>query len=486
MNNLQKLVLSKDCLIKDVMSVLDREGNGIVFLSEKDGRIVGLLTDGDVRRAILQKAELTSPAYAYAKKQFKSASSKTAREENLKLLTEEVRHLPILDDQGRLVDLLSWAEMWRMPIMEPMMSGNELKYVADCITSNWISSQGSYVKLFESKFAEYHGVTHAVTTSNGTTALHLALTALGIGPGDEVIVPDLTFAASANAVIHAGAKPVLVDVDAEYWNMDPAALEAALSPKTKAIMPVHLYGHPCDMDPILAFAKKHRLLVIEDCAEALGAEYKGRKVGTFGDASCFSFFSNKVITTGEGGMVLTENKKLFDRMTMLRDHGMSRQKRYWHEEAGFNYRMTNVQAAIGVAQLEQIHRFLDQRLRIAKRYHEGLKGLPGITLPPEMPWAKNIFWLYSILVDGKASGIERDPLIRNLSKEGVETRSLFYPLHVQPPYASNRAFPVTDRLSRQGLSLPSSCGLSDEDITKVCRVLKAQLEHGQIMSKLKV
>ncbi|MBI2095279.1 MAG: DegT/DnrJ/EryC1/StrS family aminotransferase [Candidatus Omnitrophica bacterium] len=376
--------------------------------------------------------------------------------------------------------------MWRMPVMEPMLGGNEMKYVMDCITTNWISSQGSYVKNFEARFAEYHKMPRALATCNGTAALHLALTALGIGRGDEVIVPDLTFAASANAVIHCGAKPVAVDVTRAYWNMDPAMLERAITPRTKAIMPVHLYGHPCEMDAIMAIARKRKLRVVEDCAEALGAEYKGKKVGTFGDAGCFSFFSNKVITTGEGGMVVCRDEDLSEKMTVFRDHGMRREKRYWHEVAGFNYRMTNVQAAIGLAQLEQIERFLEARRRIAARYAAGLKGLAGITLPPEMSWAKNIYWLYSIVVDETKAGVTRDELIRELAREGIETRPFFYPLHHQPPYRSSGSFPVTEGLAAKGMSLPSSNGIRPDEITRVCENIRGRIEHHRIVSHLRL
>ncbi len=478
-------ILSLDARLRDVLMTLNKGVFGVVFISDKDSRIIGLFTDGDVRRAMLDGAGLETPVLDYMKRDFVFGSVKQGRDENIKLLNEKVRHLPILDEQGRLVDFLSWAEMWRLPVMEPSLGGNELKYVSDCITSNWISSQGSYVKAFEKGFARFLKVDHALSTTSGTTALHLALTALGIGHGDEVIVPNLTFAASANVVIHAGAIPVLVDVSSEHWTMDPCLIESAISSRTKAIMPVHLYGHPCDMGPILDISRKYKLYVIEDCAEALGARYNGRLIGTLGDVGCFSFFSNKVITTGEGGMVSCNDKALNDKMMVLRDHGMSKTKRYWHEVAGFNYRMTNLQAAVGLAQLEQIDTFLKKRRDIATAYNGNLKAVAGIALPPEKPWAENIFWLYSILVDEMKAGISRDDLIKGLACEGIESRPFFHPLHKQPPYRSTSTnFPISEKLAAQGISLPSSSSLSAEEINRVCRTIKKLIKHHTIINEI--
>lgn len=368
--------------------------------------------------------------------------------------------------------------------MEPSLTGNELEYVIDCIKTNWISSQGSYVQKFEQSFARYHNIEYALTTSSGTTALHLALTALGVGPDDEVIVPDLTFAATANAVVHCGAKPIFVDVDPVYWNMDPNLLEEAITCRTKAIIPVHLYGHPCDMGPILQAARKHHLYVIEDCAESLGARYNDTPTGAIGDIGCFSFFSNKIITTGEGGMVITRDAELKDRMEVLRSHGMRKERRYWHEVVGFNYRMTNLQAAIGLAQMEQIEAFCEKRKQIASVYSKELSNVPGIVLPPEMPWANNIYWLYSILIDQQVSPISRNELMMELQKEGIETRPFFYPLHIQPPFrGGSKTFPVTEYLSARGLSLPSSNCISHDDIKRVCRNIEKIISSYQLVHK---
>jgi perosamine synthetase len=468
--DIQRNLLPLAATLREALERLNGGVSGAVFLVDEAGVLHGLFTDGDVRRALLAGATLDDSAARWMNRKFTSGRASASHEENLRLLSKNIRHLPILDDAGRPVEFLSWAELWKLPVTQPSLGGNELKYVSDCIATSWISSQGSYVTQFERAFADFHGVPSALTVSNGTTALHLALTALGIGPGDEVIVPDLTFAASANVVIHCGAKPVLADVTRETWTLDPADFERKITPRTRAVMPVHLYGHPCDMDPILEIARRHRLFVVEDCAEALGAKYKGRLVGTIGDAGCFSFFANKVITTGEGGMVFTRDAALHRRMQILRDHGMEKGRRYWHVEAGFNYRMTNIQAAIGLAQMERIDFFLGRHHEIARHYTQRLREVPGLTLPPAAPWADAICWLYSIAVDEAGAGLDRDRLVRELAQHGVETRNLFFPLHLQPPYPPppDAEFPVSAWLSARGLSLPTSKDLEPAQIDRVC------------------
>ncbi len=469
--------------VEDLLRALNRGIFGVVFVVDDDGVMVGLFTDGDVRRTLLGGAALSEPIERYMNRNFVAGHAGKTRAENLTLLNERVRQLPILDDAGRPVDLISWAELWRLPIMQPALGGNELKYVSDCIATNWISSQGEYVTRFQDAFADYLGAAHALSTSSGTTALHLALAALDIGPGDEVIVPDLTFGASVNAVLQTGAVPVFADVDPITWTLDPASLRARIGPRTRAVMPVHLYGHPCDMDPILDLAREHRLFVVEDCAEALGAEYKGRRVGTLGDVGCFSFFANKVITTGEGGMVVTDRPALLEKMAILRDHGMDKHRRYWHLYPGFNYRMTNIQAAIGLAQMERIDAFLAYRQEVVERYAAHLGGIPGIQLPPDAPWARNIYWLYSIVIDEAQLGIDRNMLRNVLAEQGIETRPFFYPMHDQPafvPYADG-AFPVANRVAARGLNLPTSNDIAPADVDRVCAVIRQSVNDAHLI-----
>jgi perosamine synthetase len=481
--NIANNVLNMKVALRDVLVTLNKGVFGMVIIVDDNGIAQGLFTDGDVRRAVLQNASLSDPAEQYMNRKFIAGRSHSTRQENLQLMNEKIRHVPILDDTGRPVDLISWAEMWRLPVMEPSLGGNELKYVSDCVTSNWISSQGEYVDRFQKAFCDFLGVKYALTTSNGTTALHLAMTALGIGPGDEVIVPDLTFGASANTVVHCGATPVFVDVDKNTWTMDPEAIEEKITERTRAIMPVHLYGHPCNMDPIMEIAKRHNLFVVEDTAEALGAEYHGRKTGSIGNVGCFSFFANKVITTGEGGMITTNDPALFEKMNILRDHGMSKEKRYWHIYPGFNYRMTNLQAAIGLAQMERITDFLDYRQKVVKRYNEQLGKIDGITLPPSAEWAKNIYWMYSIVVDEQKAGLNRDELAAKLLERGIETRPFFYPMHIQPYYATGEqdSYPVTTWLSDHGLSLPTSNGIQLDDVDRVCDAIAQIVKDGHLI-----
>jgi perosamine synthetase len=361
--------------------------------------------------------------------------------------------------------------MEKIPIAEPSLGQEELENITRAVKTNWVSSKGEFIEQFENDFSRYGGVKHGSATSNGTTALHLALLALGIKKGDEVIVPDLTFAATANAAIYCGAKPVLVDAHPDYWCIDPAKIEEKITSKTKAIIPVHLYGHPCDMKAIMDIARDHKLFVVEDVAEAHGSEYRGKKSGSFGDISCFSFYGNKIITTGEGGMCLTNDEALSRKMKILRDHGMNPDKRYWHDEIGFNYRMTNLQAAIGVAQVKKLDSFIEKKRQIAKWYSKGLKEASEkevITIHPEMPWAKCVYWMYSILVEGKG---RRDLLMKKLEAEGIETRPFFYPLHEMPPYRTKDPFDVSSELSLKGINLPSSVSLTEDQVNKIARVI---------------
>mgnify|MGYP000159063823 CR=1 FL=1 len=357
-----------------------------------------------------------------------------------------------------------------IPVAEPCIGDEELKNVIEAVKSGWISSKGKFIEEFERDFAKYCGVKYGVATANGTVALHLALKALGIGKGDEVIVPTLTFVATANAVTYCNAKPIFVDSHPEYWCIDPEKIEEKITKNTKAIIVVHLYGNPCDMDWIMDIAEDKGLYVIEDAAEAHGAEYKGKKVGSFGDIACFSFYGNKIITTGEGGMCITNNEELAEKMRILRDHGMSKHRKYWHEVVGFNYRMTNLQAAIGVAQLKKLDTFVKKKRQIAKWYTKELKELEEkglIRLHPEMSWAKCVYWMYSILIEDKAK-VSSDELMKMLEEKGIETRPFFVPMHQLPIYKTNERLLVAENLAKKGVNLPSSVNLKESTISFIC------------------
>jgi perosamine synthetase len=361
-----------------------------------------------------------------------------------------------------------------IPIASPLFTGNERDYVQDCIETGWISSTGKYIKEFEDKFAQFCKVKHAISCSNGTVALHLALLAYEIKPDDEIIVPTLTYIATANAVSYCGAKPVFVDSEPETWNIDPKKIEEKITPRTKGIIVVHLYGHPVDMDPILEIVKKHNLFVIEDAAEAHGALYKNNKTGSIGNIGTFSFYGNKIITTGEGGMVVTDDDRIAEKVRLLKGQGMDPSRRYWFPVVGYNYRMTNIQAALGLAQLEKIDFHLTRRREIADYYYEYLKETPGIILPLEKPWAKHVFWMFSIVLD-KNLPVERDSLMDELLEEGIQTRPFFYPMHILPPYKDLQnadSFPVADSISSRGLSLPTHSNLSKDEIRFISDKLK--------------
>ncbi|MEP1181847.1 DegT/DnrJ/EryC1/StrS family aminotransferase [Ekhidna sp.] len=354
--------------------------------------------------------------------------------------------------------------------MEPDLSGNEKTYLIDAIDSGWISSKGKYVDQFEKEFAAFHEVDYALAVSNGTVALHLGLVSLGIGKGDEVIVPNLTFASSVNAIIHAGATPVLAEVDAETYNIDCNKLDQYISSKTKAIMPVHLYGNPCDMDEICTIANKHGLLIIEDNAEGLGSTYKKKIAGSFGDVSTFSFYGNKTITTGEGGAILFKNQKTFEYAKVLRDHGMSPDRRYWHEHIGFNYRLTNMQAAIGCAQLEHIQDILQKKSSIVKRYVDGLAPIGSIKFQKTEAGSLSSNWLFTPLF----KNVSTNDLSQYLHKHGVETRPAFYPISTMPVYSDFKkgGYDVSESVSKSGLSLPSFPTLKNSEVDLIIAAIK--------------
>lgn len=360
-----------------------------------------------------------------------------------------------------------------IPVYQPSIGTRERDYVLRAVESTWISSKGEFLERFENEFPAYLGSAHGIATCNGTVSLHLALVALGIGAGDEVIVPTLTYVASVNAITYTGATPVFVDAHPGYWNLDPALIEDRITPRTKAIMVVHLYGHAADMDPIMAIAAKHGLHVVEDAAEAHGATYRGRKVGTFGIAGSFSFFGNKIITTGEGGMVVTDDAEFADTCRHLRGQGVSPTRTYWHDVVGFNYRMTNIAAAIGVAQLESIEDTLAVKRRIADRYRDRLAGVPGVTFQPEMEWATNVYWMVSILVDPSL----RDGLMAFMRERGADSRPFFYPAHTLPMYLTDERFPVAERVGASGINLPSSPTLTDDEVDLVCGLVAEFMER---------
>jgi len=360
-----------------------------------------------------------------------------------------------------------------IPISKPSITQREIEYVTDAVKSGWVSSLGKYIDEFEEKFARYCNTEYAISTSNGTTALHLVLVSIGVMPEDEVIIPDLTFIATASAIKYIGAKVVIVDVEEDTLCIDPKAIEKAITSKTKAIIPVHLYGHPANMREVNRIAKNSNIFVIEDAAEAHGAEENGRKVGGLGDAGVFSFYGNKIMTSGEGGMITTNDEKLYNKMKLLRDHAMDKDKRYWHTEVGFNYRMTNLQAALGVAQFERIYELLAKKKEIFDWYKEGLENIPNIKLNFQKDGYKNVYWMVCIELYAYDEN-KRDEFIEMLKEKGIDSRPFFYPVSDMPIYDSCDT-PITHKVYQQGINLPSYFDIQKSDVEFIIRTIKGLL-----------
>lgn len=358
------------------------------------------------------------------------------------------------------------------PDINPEASAN----LSQCITTNWLSSEGPFVKEFESKVADYLGVKYAIATNSGTTALHLAVVGLGIGEGDEVILPASTIGSCFFAIWQAQAKAVAVDVTANTFTIDPDLIEAKITKNTKAIMVVHLYGHPCEMKSIQRIAKKYRLPIIEDTAEAFGSEFKNKKLGGIGKVGCFSFYANKLVTTGEGGMVVTNDRKLAQKVRELRILNSSKKNKFIYDGLGFNYTMSNLQAAVGVAQLKNVSKAIKFKRHMADFYQKNLHKINGLTLPYEEKWAKSTYWMYAVLVDHKKFGMSRDQLAKRLMVEfGIQTRTFFYPPNIsfkKMGMYQNEKFPVSQKISREGLYLPSGLGNTFEEFAKTCKAIR--------------
>lgn len=470
---LERLVCSDKATIKDVMMCIDKNAEGTAFITDDEGRLAGVITDGDIRRLLISGYGLQDTVGAHIRRNFVYAHTEDDSTDIISKFSDRIRIIPIVDEKMRVVDYVEYDKNVHIPLAQPQLNGNEYKYLMDAFFSTWISSTGEYITRFEDSFSSYCDAGYGVATSNGTTALHLALAALGIGPGDEVIVPDITFAATINAVIYTGATPVIVDIEEDSWCIDPDEIEKAVTSRTKAIIPVHIYGQPCDMGRICSIADEKNLYIIEDCAEAHGAEWNHKRVGSFGVISCFSFFGNKVITTGEGGMCITNSEELNDKMRILRDHGMSKTHKYYHEVIGFNYRMTNMQAAIGTAQVERIDRILEWRGKLEEQYREKFDGIAGITLQNNnLPGRKKIAWLVSALINED----KRDAVLAKLKENDVDVRAFFIPLSEMDIYRKYAAdCKISRKISRMGINLPTAYEVNGESIERIrnmiCSVL---------------
>ncbi|HEY0580602.1 MAG TPA: DegT/DnrJ/EryC1/StrS family aminotransferase [Chloroflexota bacterium] len=366
-----------------------------------------------------------------------------------------------------------------IPVNEPLLTEADFASVMDALRSGWISGAGPHIEAFESTWAAYCGRKHGIALANGTVALQVAVELLDLQPGDEVIMPTFTIISCALPVVLAGAIPVLVDSDPHTWTMDVDQVAARITPRTRAIMPVHIYGHPVDMDPLLELATQHNLRIVEDAAEAHGAEYRGRRAGSFGESSTFSFYANKLLTTGEGGMVLLDDDHLAERARRLRNLGFQPGRRFLHHELGFNYRLTNMQAALGLTQVERMADIVERKRQIGQAYTQRLSEVPGLELQVQQPWARGVYWMYGLVLR-EETGLDADGLARRLATSGVETRPFFLGMHEQPVlrerglFAGER-YPVAERIARQGLYLPSGLGLQESQIDEICRKVREVL-----------
>jgi perosamine synthetase len=477
---LQSLLIGKGASVRDVLTALNKSGLRVVFVTEDSGRVIGAISDGDVRRSLLNGRSLADLASAVMNPDFVRLSDDIPDDEARLHLGDRISVIPLVDRLGRATRVVSQKDPSFIPAAEPDLDGNELAYVVDCMKSGWISSQGTYVSAFENAFARYVGVEHAVSVSNGTVALQLALVALGIGQGDEVLVPDLTFAATLNAVLHVGATPVVVDVHPRNLTIDPDAVQAAITNRSRAVIPVHLYGQMCDMPALAEIVRANGLHMVEDAAQALGSRHGGLHAGTFGHAGTFSFFANKLITTGEGGMVVFADREVAHRARMLRDHGMDPQQRYWHLEPGFNFRLTNLQAAVGLAQIERIDELLGAKLKMAEAYRTRLADLIDILLLPEaIPNSLHSFWNFVVLLRDDYADNVATRLIQFMRDRRIDARRIFFPMHIMPPYQNcPRLGDCKNSVSaaRRGIAFPASPKLAEAQITDICNTFRQGIE----------
>lgn len=460
-------LLEEGSTIADALKSSNQEPYGVCFFKSVEGKLAALFTDGDLRRLLIEKGNLNYKINKSDFKTFQFVIKGTSLKKMIEICSGKIKILPILNKEGFLIDYFIYQNKnSSLQISQPdLLKGNELKYLVDAFNSTWISSSGKYIKQFEISFSDFVDCKYGVSTSNGTVAIQLALSALGVGVGDEVIVPNITFAATINAVIHCGATPVLTEVEEEFWTIDPESIKQNLTKKTKAIIPVHIYGQICNMDAICKIADQHDIFIVEDCAEAHGGMYSDKKVGSYGVISTFSFFGNKIITTGEGGMCTTNSEFYYEKMLLLRDHGMSPKKKYWHDVVGFNFRMTNLQAAIGCAQLEKIEEILNRNSTIESRYKEIFKGKNIQWQSDKDIRRKRVVWIVTAMSD------KRDLITKKGVDLGIDVRRFFYPLNEMKIYKkySKGKYLISSKLSKHGFSLPTH---QEVDFNKILELLK--------------
>jgi perosamine synthetase len=470
-----KYSIHESSTIADTLKAIERSSTGICLIVDERSRFLNLATDGDIRRALLGGATLESKIAGIDLGKPISARVSDPPSAVKEKFSTLIRHLPILDSDDRVVEVLFFDKRSEIKIARPALEGNELRYVSRAVSSGWISSKGGYISEFEQRFAEFCGTEYAISVSNGTVALELALRCAHIGSGAEVIIPTLTFAATANAVLHVGAQPVFVDSTLDTWCLDPIQVERNINERTRAVIAVHLYGQPAEMEHLRKICDHNHLLLIEDAAEAHGARYFGEPVGSLGDIACFSFYANKIVTTGEGGMLVTDNQEFANHARLLANHGMSEKRKYWHEIVGFNFRMSNLQAAVGVAQMERVTELVEAKKSIAARYFSELSSIPGLKCAPIVDGTESVYWCFGIILDEKQQ-VTPKSVIDQAREEGIEFNPFFPPLHLMPPYPGERGeHPISEVLSDYGLLLPAHSRLTEEEQERVIAFLKKVL-----------
>lgn len=473
--NVKKLIVDQNKTIKDALNNITTNGLGACFLTN-NGKLINVVTDGDIRRSLLKGYVLEDKIKFVKTKKFVSVK-KTHDFIDLQRKIAKYKLVPIIDDYQNVIDYANEKRFKQIPQSEPVFRGNELEYLTDTIQSGWISSVGKYVNLFEKKFSNFTKSKYALATSSGTAALQLAISVLKLKKKDEVIVPDFTFVAPINAVLHGGAKPVLADIDKETLCISYESIKKLVNKKTKAIIIVHLYGNTPEIQKIVNFCKRKNIKIIEDCAEAFGTTYKKKHVGKFGDIGTFSFFGNKTITTGEGGILIFKKKEHYNLALKLRNHGMSSHKKYWHDEVGYNFRMTNMQAAVGLAQLEQANFFIKKKIEIQKKFAFKLKSLKEISFPKKNNKVKHSHWLtYFKIKNFDSDKNLRNRLLKFLTNKGVEARAGFYSAHLMNIYKKyqNKKLSYKNSIdaNKSVISLPSSVNLTDNEINYIANIIK--------------
>lgn len=482
MNKWESLVAPKATL-RDTLVAIDRAGLGIAFICDAKKRLLGVVTDGDARRAVLKGVRLDEPIERVMNPRPISVTTETDMQEIRQLmLRHSVKQIPVLDGKGTLVDIIAMESMLRVPLSSPDLSTREVQAVLDVLATPNLSL-GPRLAEFETKFAAFIGAKHAIAVNSGTSGLHLCVKALGLGPGDEVITTPFSFIASANAALFEGAKPIFVDIDPDTLAIDPAKIEAAITSRTKAILPVHIFGHPCDMDSIRVIADRHGLKVIEDACEAIGATYKGRRVGVFGDCSVFSFYPNKQMTTGEGGIIITDDDEIAKLCRSYRNQGRGEGGGWLlHERLGYNFRLTELQCALGIVQLERLLEILAKRQNLADTYSKRLKKIPGLRLPKVDPSVTMSWFVYVVQIEPSVGArVERDQILQDLRAAGIDCNNYFPPIHLQPFYRRSFGhkegeFPITEEISQRTIALPFYTNLSTESVDRACAALAAALE----------